>query len=209
MAALSWPSYAPSPLRFGIWLETTAVGPESPVTGAREVMVRFRKWHAVMEWGNQPYLDNLALESHLSRSDMGRIIYQVPIYKYRRQRGNKSGSVTLGANAAAGATSLTLSGGSGTLLAGDWVQISQVTDVPRAYQVTASESGGVIGIRPGLRVAHSSGAIVHHLASVPDGYIKDTMQLDTEEGALVEISSFPTWAGPLSVEFTSALRLNP
>lgn len=208
MAATAWPTVA-TPLHCRVWLDTVAIGEESPFTGAREVMLRWQVWRLEMRWIDQPYLDNLQLEAAFSRSDGGGIIFQVPIFRYPRMRGSKTGGVSLSGAHAAGATSLTITGGSGTLLQGDWVQILQATDVPRAYRVTSSESGGVIGIRPGLRVAHSSGAVVHHLASVPDGWIKDTMQLDTPDiGALVDVGNNQT-AGPLALEWSSALRLNP
>jgi len=210
VSATSWPtSVRPDPEGIRIKPVWTSVGPTSPSTGAREVMLRWHQWHMLMQFNHTDHDDHWGLFGTLATSDGGRVIFQVPIFSYRAMRGTKSGAVTLSGAHTVGATSLTITGGTGTLLRGDWIQIAQATDVPRAYVITSSETGGVIGIRPGLRVAHSGGAVVHHLQSVPDGFIKDTMELMDPEFALSMPSPMPGFFQPFALEFMTALRLSP
>lgn len=210
MAGSAWPTtIRPEPHEFLIKPIETVVGPTSPYTGAREVMHRYHQWHVLMTFNHTEYFDYWGLFATLNTSRGGRTIFQVPLFSYQTQRGSKTGSVTLNGAHAAGVTSLAITGGSGTLLRGDWIQILQATDVPRAYVITSSEAGGAIGINPGLRVAHSGGAAIHYLATVPDGFIKETMELADPEFARSMPSPSPGYFQPFAVEFVSALRLSP
>lgn len=98
-------------------------------------------------------------------------------------RGTMRGTLTLSASAAAGSTSLTITGGAGqagrTLLAHDWLQLgvgvgtSQLVMVTE--DVTADGSGVVtLTVEPPLRTAFSAGAPVTW--DRPLGYYKSTTQ---------------------------------
>lgn len=209
MSGLEWPTLK-SPMEFSISPLDTVVGPTSPYTGAREVMHRWHQWHVIITWNYLRHTDGHFLMSHLNRGRGGIVLYQVPLFNYRQLRGTKSGAVTLSGAHPAGATSIAITGGSGQLLSGDWIHINDGADTPQAYQVVSSESAGVIGIIPGLRVAHTSGQGVAHLQSVSGGYIKDTMELASDPGMPSMVPSpSPGYFAPFTVEFVTALRINP
>jgi hypothetical protein len=211
MAAIAWPTSGfPNPMSFRISpLERVVGSEENPYTGARTILHRWHKWHLLMRWNHTVYGDLLGLMGHFNQGRGGIGIFQVPLLFYRTQRGTRSGSVTLSGAHAAGATSLTLAGGSGTLLRGDWIQIFHSTDVPYAYNVVSSETAGVIKINPGLRLAHSGGTAVYHLASVAGGTIKDTMELADPEFAESMPAPAPGQFQPFALELVTALRVSP
>jgi hypothetical protein len=68
---------------------------------------------------------------------------------------NANSGVTLAADAAAGATSITLSGATTALLDGQMVTLAD-----QLLQLTADQSGGAITFEPPLRVAATAGAAV-------------------------------------------------
>ena len=152
MTATPWPtSGVPDPEVYRISPRYVAVNDASPFTGSKSVMLRYQQWHVYLQWNNTTGNDYWGVFGHFAASDGGRVIFQIPIFGYRAKRGTKSGTVNLSGAHSAGATSLTITGGTGTFLRGDWVQFNQVSGVPRAHVITSSESGGVILIRPGLR----------------------------------------------------------
>ena len=213
MAALNWFASAPIPIRASVQPIEQVIGDPSPWTGAKEVMHQFYQWHATFEWNAMPIASYLALKSHVVRGRGGAVIFKVPFPEARARRGDKAGDPTISGTAAAGSTSITITGGSGTFLSGDWIWISETTDVPRAYLVTSSETGGVIEIWPGLRVSHTN-SLIHHIGRSSDPEIYDTMELATPTPSfgMVEVSpkaNPPRFAYPMSLEFVSALRQNP
>lgn len=208
MAAKPWPtSGIANPETFKINPRWQVVGEENPYHGAREVMVRWHQWHAFIQWNHTAYTDYLGMFGHFADSRGGLTLYQIPIFSYRTARGSKAGSVTLSGAHAAGLTSLTITGGSGSFLRGDWIQIGQATDVPRAYVITSSEAGGVIQIEPPLRAAEISGVNVHHLGTVAQ--ILDTMELADPDFAMSMPAPSPGYFQPFALEFVSALRISP
>lgn len=204
--ALAWPTNFPNALRFRVqpmWDST--IGDQSPWTGSKEVLPKYGQWHVEMSWLSMPIDEYLAATAFFSRSRGGQNLYQVPILASRARRGNKSGSVTLSGAHAAGALNLTITGGSGTLLAGDWVSLNTAAATPHAYLVVSSESGGIVGIEPGLRIALISGTAV-----TVTGVVSDTMELatPTPSFAEIEVQSPPVYSYPFAVEFVTAIRKN-
>ena len=143
----------PTPRRFIIKPREQVIGDPNPYHGARNIMNRWHQWHVMMDFPATRAIEALRVSAHFAAGRGGRVIFKIPLFGYRAPRGNKTGTVTLNGAHTVGAVSLTITGGSGTLLAGDWISINQTTNVPRAYLVTSSETGGVIGIVPGLRAA--------------------------------------------------------
>lgn len=134
------------------------------------------------------------------------VLFQIPIFSYREKRGSKAGTVTMSGAHAAGATSLTVTGGTGTFSRGDWIQIARSATHPIAHVVTATEVAGVVPIYPGLRIAKSNGDTVRHLG---DGTIHDTMELAGDpEFAMSMPSPAPGFFQPFALEFVTALRTN-
>jgi hypothetical protein len=208
MAAKPWPTSGISnPETFKINPMWQVVGEQNPYHGAREVMLRWHQWHAFIQWNHTTYSDYLGMFGHFADSDGGIVIYQIPIFSYRTPRGSKAGSVTLSGAHAAGLTSLTITGGSGVLLRGDWIQIGEGSGVPRAYVITSSEAGGVIQISPALRGAETGGVNVHHLGTVTQ--ILDSMELTDPDFAASMPSPSPGYFQPFALEFVSALRVSP
>ena len=208
--AIAWPSSGiVEPHEFRISpLVATVGGEPNPYHGGRAPLERFHQWHVLITWNYTDQRDYIATFGHFAVYDGGENTFQIPLFHYRTMRGTKTGGVSLSGAHAAGVKSLSTSGGSGALQRGNWIQISSSTNVPRAYVVTAGEVSGVISIRPGLRVAHSSGAVVHHLQSSPDGFIKDSMELADPEFAMSMPSPSPGYFQPFALEFTTALRAN-
>ena len=205
--ALAWPSSGiPNPEVFRISPRENVVGDASPFTGSREVMHRWHQWHVYMQWNHVTNEDFWGLFGHFNNSQGGRILFQIPIFSYRGKLGTKAGSVTLSGAHSASATSLTITGGTGQFARGDWIDSNQVATVPRAYVVTAAESGGVIQINPGLRKNLANGSVIHHFAT---GQILDTMELADPEFALSMPSPTPGFFQPFSLELVSAIRINP
>ena len=98
----------------------------------------------------------------------------VPGYYSKSARGTASGSPT-GAGSA-GASSVTVSGLSGTLLAGDFVKFNSHSKV---YQVTADRSGnGAMSIAPNL-IADASGAITFDDVPFTCRLISELAELDS------------------------------
>ena len=194
-------------MHYSIQPREQVVGDQSPYTGSREIMHRWHQWHVYMQWNHLSQNDYLLLTAHLNRSRGGINLLKVPIFSYRAKKGNKTGSVTLSGSHTVGATSLTITGGGGLFEPGDWIWISQTTDVPRAYIITTGQTGSVIGINPGLRVAHAGGSTVHHFDG---GQILDTMELQSDPmfGNAMP-SPLPGLFEPFAVEFLSALRVSP
>ena len=157
----------PTPRRFIIKPREQVIGDPNPYHGARNIMNRWHQWHVMMDWPAIRYNEALRAAAHFARSRGGVSIFKIPLFSYRAKRGTKTGTVTLNGAHTVGAVSLTITGGSGQLLAGDWISINQTTNVPRAYLVTSSETGGVIGIVPGLRAAEAGGGTVTHFATGP------------------------------------------
>jgi hypothetical protein len=183
------------------------IGDQSPFTGSREVMHRYHQWHAILTWNHLKNFDYWRLFAHFCASDGGRILFQIPIFGYRAKVGTKTGTVNLSGAHSAGATSLTITGGSGQLLRGDWVQFNPFSGVPYAHIVTSSESGGVIQIRPGLREA-LTGSQVHHFGG--GGYLFDTMELPPDPSfASAMPSPLPGLFQPFTIELVTALRVTP
>lgn len=209
MAAKPWPTSGISnPETFKINPMWQVVGEQNPYHGAREVMLRWHQWHAFIQWNHTTYSDYLGMFGHFADSSGGIVIYQIPIFSYRTQRGSKAGSVTLSGAHAAGLTSLTITGGSGVFLRGDWIQFDEGGTVPRAYVITSSETGGVIQISPPLRIGHSGGLAVKYL----DGTITqiiDSMELADPDFAASMPSPSPGFFQPFALEFMSALRVSP
>ena len=115
--------------------------------------------------------------------------------------------MTLNGAHTVGATSLTITGGSGVLLAGDWISINQ------SYQRAAGVSGHLVRDRwrdrivPGLRAAESSGAAVTHFAI---GSVYDSMEVVGDpDFPAAEPSPLPGHYQPFAVEFLTALRVSP
>ena len=83
------------------------------------------------------------------------------------------------------------------------------TDVPYAYMVTSSESGGTIEVWPGLRAAAGAAKRIFHMGDVAEIY--DTMEIATPEPIFgdVEIAPNPLYGHPFEVEFVTAVRRNP
>jgi len=90
--------------------------------------------------------------------------FTVVVPELSQASASASGSVTASATAAIGATSVTLTGLTGTLTTGDFVKFASHTKV---YQITADRSGnGAVSIYPALQASVPSGnAITYN--SVP------------------------------------------
>ena len=172
-------------------------------------MHRWHQWHVYLQWNNTTADDYWGLFGHFNSSRGGQTLFQIPIFSYRDKRGTKSGTVNLSGAHAAGVTSLTITGGTGTFLRGDWVQFTVVSGVPYAHVITSSESGGVITINPGLRAA-LSGSQVHHFGG--GGFLYDTMELPAETDFAASMPSPQVDGGyfqPFAIELVTALRVNP
>jgi hypothetical protein len=208
MAAADWPGSAPMPVRQSVSPAWDSIRPQSPFTGSVEPAIRFHQWRARCSWNALPIDGAQSLSSHFGKSRAGETVYKIPIMLGRRKRGSKTGSVTLSGSHAAGVRNLTITGGGGTFNGGDWIWINQTTNVPFAYLVTTAESGGVIGINPGLRgrTSYGGGTIVHHIGN--DSEIYDTMELasDAPEFMTVEVGPTPYYTQPWEAEFVTALR---
>lgn len=95
-------------------------------------------------------------------------------------QGTYRGTVTLSGSHSAGATSLALTGGSGTqtLLAGDWLQVGTGVGTSQLVKVmaNATASGGAITVtvEPPLRTAFSNGTAVTW--NKPLAYYKQTSE---------------------------------
>jgi hypothetical protein len=194
-------------MNYSIQPREFVVGDVSPFTGSREVMHRYHQWHVIMTWNHIRHAQAHAIMAHFNRGRGGRSIFQIPIFNYRAKVGTKSGSVTLSGAHSANTTSLTITGGSGSLAAGDWIRINQTTDVPRLYQVTTDESGNVITINPGLRVAQTSGSTVHIFGG---SGLFDSMELPSDPSFPSAMpSKAPGLFQPFTLELVTALRRSP
>lgn len=207
MAAVAWPSTGmPNPMSMRIKPLDVVVGPTSPFTLSREVMHRGHQWHVLMQWNHTLLADYLGLFGHFAQSRGGVAIFQIPLVFYRAKRGTKTGSVSLAAGVAAGATSWTLTGGSGTLSRGDWLQVPITSGVPMAYVVTSTEAAGVIKVSPGARTAMNIGTNILHYETASGNLIYDTMELADPDFAESMPSPAPGYLQPFALEFVTALR---
>lgn len=79
-------------------------------------------------------------------------------------RGTLRGAITLNAAAAAGASALQLAGAAGTLLHGDWLQVSTGVGTSQLIKVmvdtTAAAGVASVTFEPGLRIAFAAGTVV-------------------------------------------------
>jgi hypothetical protein len=87
--------------------------------------------------------------NHLAAHDVGK---PAPL-------GTRRGTLTLGAAASAGDTSINVTG-SGTLLTGDWLGIGSGLGTSQLVKVMADAAGATVVIEPPLRTAFSGGAAV-------------------------------------------------
>lgn len=138
---------------------------ESPLSGYIQTLsMPGAKWAWVLEFGDHTDAVRQDLEAFLLRLS-GRQ-HRVSLWDLKRPRPrgtcNLSG-VTLGASAAQFATSLQLAGcgASKTLLAGDWIGLSNGQVVRAVASATADGSGAMtVEVRHMLRAAVTSGAAI-------------------------------------------------
>ena len=201
--ALTWPTNFDNPPSFRVSPIHEGVRDQSPFTFAREVMPRVTLWHVEMEWLALPMDEYLAATAYFTRGDGGETLFQVPILASRVRRGSKSGTVTLNGAHGAGVSTLAITGGSGLFLQGDWFSIGTAANTPHAYLVVSSEAANAIQIKPGLRIAQSTGTQL--VISSP---IFDTMELATPTPtfAMIEVQPTPRYSHSLALEFVTAIR---
>jgi hypothetical protein len=79
-------------------------------------------------------------------------------------RGTMRGTPTLSSGAPAGSTAINLSGASGTLLKGDWLQIGTGVGTSQLVKsmsdVTAVAGAVTVTFEPALRISYSTGAVI-------------------------------------------------
>ena len=82
----------------------------------------------------------------------------------RSSLGTIAGALGVGTGAVANSTTLPLSGGTGSLVAGDWIQIS-TGSTARLHRVTQVNTGSV-DVFPRLRSSHAQGTLVTYTNAV-------------------------------------------
>jgi hypothetical protein len=97
-----------------------------------------------------------------------------------RPRGTLSGSIT--GTISLGSTSLTLSGQSGTLLQGDWLQVGSGTS-GQLFKAVADMSGGVVTVEPPARVAFSGASVSYNPALGHYKLISEVAQWNYQPGS--------------------------
>jgi hypothetical protein len=198
------------PIRQSVSPIEEVVAPQALRHASKEVMHVYTLWHARCAWNAMRMNFYLATKAHLIRGRGGERWFKVPILEARAERGSKNGNVFFSGAHAVNSTSWTVTAGSGgVFLAGDWVMVNAATNVPYAYMVTSSESGGVIEVWPKLRAATTGSDRIFHMGDVPEIY--DTMEIATPEPIFgdVEIAPRPLYSNPFEVEFVTAVRRSP
>jgi hypothetical protein len=209
--AAAWPLTIPAPARFSINPMNVVVGTANPFSGAREIMPRYHRWHVYMEWNAVSLATQQAVMTHFTTYASGATPFSVPLFNYRAKIGTKSGTTTFNGNHAAGDTTIDLTGGTGLLAAGDWVQIAHggAAD-PYAYLVVSPEASGNFVIMPALRDDKLNGDSIGKIGTGTANLIHDTMEFpegfEPDFGALEVATPVPLWGNSFALEFVTALR---
>lgn len=179
---------------------------------------RYTAWQALLTWPPTTHSEQLALRGFLSRLIGGYDVVNMPIFDQRAQRGTKSGTVTFSGDHALGATTWTITGGSGQLVAGDLVQPNTTVSAGLAHAYIVRQGEDVLGanaisVWPPLRRAYSdTDSIVKGIAPGSGTWIMETMEIVgqlefpplTPAGIGGEVDA--NLYAPFAVEFQSALR---
>ena len=194
--------------QFDLWPTWTQVGSTSPLTGSSQVMTRQHAWRALMTWPIITHDQAHPIDAFFHRLTGKSIRVKIGHLKYRQTLGTKTGSVSLSGDHPVGAHLLSITGGSGLFVAGDYFQITQGVGIPRLYQVVQGEDelgAGSIAVNPGLRVAHGDGANIDHLGEVNP--LHETMELSAELPARPMFPGpEPGWVRPAALELVSMAR---
>ena len=212
VTVLAWPSGFRGPSEFDFWIDVmeSAHGDENPTSsGMMEVVTRFGRVHAQITWPLVTPIQAAVVEAHLNRMRGRRNPTVVPNFKYKTKLGTAAGAWAVSGAHARGAEALAITGGSGAFAAGDWVQVEQVTGVPRAYFVVAAQAGGSIEVAPPLHEAVSSGKALKFLGdNAGTVWVSDTMELLSDVGP-APVSAYgqpPGVVAQRTVEMVSARR---
>jgi hypothetical protein len=208
MTVYAWPSLTP-PEQFDFWIETleSVHGDENLTSsGVMEVVTRFARVRASVSWNNVSVPDALATEAHLARLRGRRHATTVPNLKYIAKLGTATGFWVVSGAFARGSESIDIASGSGTFSPGDWIEIEQITGVPRSYMVLA-QTGAELEISPPLHEAVSSGKSVRHLGDGVTSRIRDTMEMVGDIGPATRYPARePGIVGKRSLELVSSRR---
>ncbi len=207
---ISWSYSLRGPAEFTFSPKSHNTVTASFADGSTEVWPRWFAWTAVADWPVMSHAQYHALMALLAQAEGRASAIKVPLFHYRAPLGTKAGGVSFLA-ATAGATALTVTGGTGAFAAGDFIQINQATGVPRAYMVVAAESGGVIQIKPGLARTYTGTGVLNHIGNVnpPSSFLEETMELTSDLGAAIFPSVEPNHFRGLAASFESTRKPSP
>jgi len=199
------------PSEFDFWVDVieAAHGDEDPTSsGLMEIVSRFGRVHANITWPLTTPVQASIIEAFLGNMRGRRKPAKIPNVKYRVKLGTASGAWVVNGTHSRGAESVAISGGSGTFAAGDWVQITQINGVPRAYLVGSHVSGS-ISIAPPLHETTNTGKVLKYLGDAAGtAWIYDTMELISDVGP-APVTAFgqpPGVVAQRTVELVSARR---
>lgn len=130
---------------------------QSPYTFTRHVQDwGGERWELTINFLSQRMQDIGPLEAFLLKVRHGRQTFRCGDPYASLPQGTATGSATVSGTATAGSSTLATSGWSGTLLAGDLVQIGD-----HLYKLLADASGGgTLELAPRLRLAYASGTSI-------------------------------------------------
>lgn len=205
---IAWPQNLRGPAEFDIFIEhpSQVTTGEDSETGLTEVVGGFSRLRAVVTWNVTTPAQALAIEAHLSRLRGRRNGTPVANEKHTQKIGTASGAWTVNGFHRADAERLHLTGGTGSFAAGDWIEVTQISGVPRAYQVL-SYSGGIAEIAPALQENVTGGTAVAHLGDGSTTRVRDTMELVSKVGPATIFSALDYGAvSRRSAEFVSFRR---
>lgn len=132
------------------WLETVAAHPVSPYDGSDEVTRRYSQWHCLLQFTVLTMTDAMAIEGFFAQARGPTIELNIPNFKVNTSLGTRTGTVTLNGNHSALATSLTITGGSGTFTPGTIVRVANQSHERLHYIIGGNGTTGII-IDPPLR----------------------------------------------------------
>ena len=205
--AFDWPTTLPSPREADMWTVSVNAVNQSINSIRLWVIPRYSYNRCFMQWNNLQNHDALNLEGHLGRFRGQFLAGKVPHEKYRVKRGTWSGSVSVNGAHTAGATTLAVSGGSGTPQRGDWIMIDKLGSSPRAYQLALVNSATSLVLSRPVVDNLTGGETVSHLGDGSTTLIYDTMVMaqGQEIGpGLAFASPSPPLVSPRAVEFISS-----
>lgn len=208
MSVHAWPTMR-GPAECDFWVEPmqgSSGDQDTTSSGLIEVVDRFARVRASITWPIMRTAQACVIEAHLGRLRGRRHSTTVPNYKYKTKLGTATGAWVVSGAHARGAETLTIAGGSGAFAAGDWVEVEQVSGVPRAHIVVATQIGGSVEIAPPLHEALLSGKVIKHLGDGSTTVIRDTMMTQGDAGQASRFAGGADLVNKRTVEFISARR---